>query len=131
MFRKAFIDVYLLGISNLKGCVHSQPQKHFYLKQYKESPRFSLCLFIFTYFFILIGVMNESALERQKSKREGGWERSWSFRKEQIEKESETSLINLNDLCKIACFMCTYNRRDLSFGARIEEGVGRGIWNSA
>jgi hypothetical protein len=25
MFRKAPIDVYLLGVSNPKGCVHSQP----------------------------------------------------------------------------------------------------------
>jgi hypothetical protein len=25
MFRKTLIDVYLLGVSNLKGCVHSQP----------------------------------------------------------------------------------------------------------
>ncbi len=32
MFRKALIDVYLLGVSNPKGCVHSQPHKHFYLK---------------------------------------------------------------------------------------------------
>jgi len=51
MFRKAFIDVYFLGVSNRKGCVHSQPQKHFYL---------SFCF----HFFILIGAMSEGALER-------------------------------------------------------------------
>jgi hypothetical protein len=36
LFGKAFIDVYLLGISKPKGCVHSQPQNHFYMKQYKK-----------------------------------------------------------------------------------------------
>ncbi len=32
LFGKALIDVYLLGVSNPKGCVHSQPQNHFYMK---------------------------------------------------------------------------------------------------
>jgi hypothetical protein len=32
MFGKAFIDVYLLGVSNPKGCVHSQTHSHFYMK---------------------------------------------------------------------------------------------------
>jgi hypothetical protein len=31
-FGKAFIDVYLLGVSNPKGHVHSQPQSHFCMK---------------------------------------------------------------------------------------------------
>jgi hypothetical protein len=29
VFGKALIDVYLLEVSNLEGCVHSQPQSHF------------------------------------------------------------------------------------------------------
>jgi hypothetical protein len=48
IFRKAFIDVYLLRVFNLKCCVHSYPQNYFYLKQYKEPLRFSICLFVFT-----------------------------------------------------------------------------------
>jgi hypothetical protein len=31
MFRKALIDAYLLGVSNPKGYLHSQPHRHFYL----------------------------------------------------------------------------------------------------
>ncbi len=63
-FRKALIDVYLLEVYSPKGCVHFQSQRHFYSKQYKEPLHFSFYLFIFTYFFILIGAMNESVLER-------------------------------------------------------------------
>jgi len=40
MFRKALIDAYLLKVFNPKDCVHSCPQKHFYLKQYNESSFF-------------------------------------------------------------------------------------------
>jgi hypothetical protein len=35
VFRKTFIDAYLLGVFNPKGYVHSQPQSHFCMKQYK------------------------------------------------------------------------------------------------
>jgi hypothetical protein len=59
-----FIDVYLIGVSNLKGCVHSLPHNHFYLKQYEELSCFSSCLFIFIYLFILARAMSESALKR-------------------------------------------------------------------
>jgi hypothetical protein len=64
MFGKALIDVYLLGVCNPKGCVHSQPQSHFYLKEYKEPLRFLFCLYLFIFFFILTRVMKESALKR-------------------------------------------------------------------
>ncbi len=88
MFRKALIDVYLLGVSNPKGCVHSQPQIHFYLKQHKELLCFSFYLFIFTY-FILIRAMSESVLKRlRRDAREKEVERkAKAFRREQIEKE--------------------------------------------
>jgi hypothetical protein len=46
MFRKAFIDAYFLGVSNPKGCVHSQPHKHSYLKRYKETRIFH---FVFSF----------------------------------------------------------------------------------
>jgi hypothetical protein len=36
MVKNALIDVYILGVPNPKGCVHSQPHTHFQLKQYKE-----------------------------------------------------------------------------------------------
>jgi hypothetical protein len=64
VFGKALIDAYLLGVSNPKGYVHSQPHNHFCMKQYKELSRFSFCLFVFIFFFILTSTMNESALER-------------------------------------------------------------------
>jgi len=35
VFGKAFIDAYLLRVSNPKGYVHSQSQSHFCMKQYK------------------------------------------------------------------------------------------------
>ncbi len=88
MFRNTLIDIYFLGVFNPKGCVHSQPHRHFYLKQYKESPRFSLRLFIFTYFFILIGAMSESVLKRLRQEVKEEVERKTkAFRKEQIKKE--------------------------------------------
>jgi len=88
MCRKALIDVYLLGVSNPKGYVHSQPQTHFKLKQYKEPPCFSFFLFIFIY-FILIRAMSESALERlkQEAKEKEVEIIAKVFRREQIEKE--------------------------------------------
>jgi hypothetical protein len=64
VFGKALIDVYLLGVSNPKGRVHSHPHNHFYMKQYKESSRSSFCIFIFIFFFMLTGDMSESVLER-------------------------------------------------------------------
>ncbi len=64
MFGKAVIDVYLLGVSNLKGHAHSQPHSHFYMKRYKESSHSSFCFFVLIFFFILIGDMSESVLER-------------------------------------------------------------------
>jgi hypothetical protein len=64
MFKKALIDAYLLGVSNPKGCVHSQPHRHFYLKHSKKPLCFSFCHFFYSYFFILIGAMSESTLER-------------------------------------------------------------------
>jgi hypothetical protein len=66
MFGKAFIDVYLLRVSNPNGFVPSQPQSHFCMKQYKEPSCSSFCRFIFIFFFILVGAMSESALERPK-----------------------------------------------------------------
>ncbi len=46
------------------------------MKHYKELLRFSLCLFIFILFFILVGAMSESALERlRKEAREKEVER--------------------------------------------------------
>jgi len=59
MFSKAPIDIHILGVSNPKGCVHSQPHSHFQLKQFKELLQLSLCIFIFAYFFVLIKVMSE------------------------------------------------------------------------
>ncbi len=75
--EKALIDVYILGVFNLKGCVHSQPQICFQWKQYKESPQLSCCLFVFAYFFILIEAMNESALEKLR----------WEARKKKLERK--------------------------------------------
>jgi hypothetical protein len=69
VFGKALIDVYLLGVSNPKGYVHSQPQSHFCMKQYKRPLRFSLYFFIFIFFFILTRAFNESALERLRQKK--------------------------------------------------------------
>jgi hypothetical protein len=63
-FRKELIDVYLLGVFNPNGYVHSQPQSHFHMKQYKEPLSFSFCIFIFIFFFILAKAMSESALGR-------------------------------------------------------------------
>jgi hypothetical protein len=37
-FCKLLIDLYVLGVSNPKGCVHSQQQGCFQLKLYKEPP---------------------------------------------------------------------------------------------
>jgi sensor domain CHASE-containing protein len=88
VFGKALINVYLLGVSNPKGCVHSQPQNHFYMKQYKEPSHFSLCLFIFIFFFILVGAMSESVLKRLRQKARKEVERKVeALRREQIEKE--------------------------------------------
>jgi hypothetical protein len=50
VFGTTLIDAYLLGVSNLKGCVHSQPQSHFCMKQYKKSSRSSLYIFFFIFF---------------------------------------------------------------------------------
>jgi hypothetical protein len=66
VYGKALIDVYLLGVFNPKGCVHSQPHSHFYMKQYKELLHSSFCLFVFIFFFILTRAMSESALERPR-----------------------------------------------------------------
>jgi hypothetical protein len=55
VFGKALIDVYLLGVSNPKGRVHSHPHNHFYMKQYKELSHSSFCLFVFIFFFMLTG----------------------------------------------------------------------------
>jgi hypothetical protein len=44
MFKKALIDVNLFGVFNLKGYVHSQSWRHFYLKYYREPSCFSLSL---------------------------------------------------------------------------------------
>jgi hypothetical protein len=68
VFGKALIDVYLLGVFNPKGRVHSHPHSHFYMKQYKESSRSSFCLFVIIFFFILTGDMSESVLERLRQK---------------------------------------------------------------
>ncbi len=59
------------------------------MKQYKELSRFSFCLFVFIFFFILVGAMNESALKRLRQKaREKEVERKGeTLRREQIEKE--------------------------------------------
>jgi hypothetical protein len=57
--------------------------------------------------------MNESALKRLRRKARG--EVEWkveAFRKEHIEKENITSLINWSHLCRTICFMCTYNKRN-------------------
>jgi hypothetical protein len=51
VFGKALIDAYLLGVSNPKGYVHSQPQSHFCMKQYKEPLCFSFYFFVFIFFF--------------------------------------------------------------------------------
>jgi hypothetical protein len=89
VFGKALIDVYLLGVFNCKSCVHSQPQSLFYMNQYKELSHSSFCLFFFIFFFILIGAMSESALERLRTKvRKKDVERKVeTFRREQIEKK--------------------------------------------
>ncbi len=68
MFGKALIDVYRLGVSNLKTCVHSQPHSHFYLKQCKKPSCFSFYLFVFTYFFTLIRAMSQNTLKRLRKK---------------------------------------------------------------
>ncbi len=87
MFRKALIDVYLLRILNPKDYVHSQPQRHFYLKQY-SCVSHSIFSF-FTQFFILIGAMSESVLERlrQEVKEKEVERKVKAFRKEHIQKE--------------------------------------------
>jgi hypothetical protein len=79
MFGKAFINAYLLGISNPKGHVYSQPHNHFCMKQYKKSSHFSFCLFIFIFFFILTRAMSESVLERLR----------WEAREKEVEKKVE------------------------------------------
>jgi hypothetical protein len=48
LLGKAFINVYLLRISNPKSCVNSPPQSHFYMKQYKEPSRFFFFSFSFS-----------------------------------------------------------------------------------
>ncbi len=58
------------------------------MKQYKEPLRISFCFFIFIFFFILVGAMSESALNRLREVKEKEVEREVEiFRKEHIEKK--------------------------------------------
>jgi hypothetical protein len=89
VFKKAPIDVYLLGVSKLKGYVYSQPQNHFCMKQYKELfLHFSFGLFIFIFFFMVARAMSESALERlRREAREEVEIKAEAFRREHIKKK--------------------------------------------
>ncbi len=88
MFGKALINAYLLGNSNPKDDVHSQPHNHFCMKHYKKTIVFH-CFFFFIFFFTLTGAMRKSALERLRcGTREKEVERkAEAFRKEHIEKK--------------------------------------------
>ncbi len=89
VFRKAIINAYLVGVSNPKGYVYSQPQSHFCMKQYKNLSCFSFCLFIFIFFFILARAMSESALKRLwwEAREKEVEMKAEAFRKKKIEKE--------------------------------------------
>jgi hypothetical protein len=88
MFRNAFINVYLLRVSNLKGCVHSQPQIHFYLKQYKELPCFSLSFCFHLPLHLDKGHEWEHFKDVKKEIKEKEVERKVeAFRREHIEKK--------------------------------------------
>jgi hypothetical protein len=59
------------------------------MKQYKEPSHFSLCLFIFIFFFILARAMSESVLKRlrQEAREKEVERKTKAFRREYIEKK--------------------------------------------
>jgi 2-iminoacetate synthase ThiH len=59
--------------------------------------------------------MSESVLERlrRETRKKEVERKAEAFKREYIEKEkAEQSSINLNNLCRTTCFMCTYSTRN-------------------
>jgi len=52
--EKALIDVYILGVFNLKGCVHSQPQICF---QWKQDKRIATTFMLSFCFYLLFHII--------------------------------------------------------------------------
>jgi hypothetical protein len=93
VFGKAFIEIYLFGVSNPKGYVHSQPQSHFYMKKLSRS---SFCFFVFIFFFIFVRAMSESALKRlrQEAREKEVEKKVQVSRSEQIQKKREWNMFD-------------------------------------